>query len=64
MKNNFVTRVKLTRREKDIIESGNRIYAVFYEKDPRFQWVEAEDPFLEVVQIVIRPVCYIKHGRH
>ncbi len=56
-KNSKVSYTRLTKREKNIIEAGNYVYAIFEEPHPLSSFLEADDPALKAIQIVIRPVC-------
>lgn len=63
-KNNRAKYTRLTTREKNIIEAGNYVYAIFEEPHPLSSFLEADDPALKAIQIVIRPICRTSSMSH
>lgn len=63
-KNNRAKYIRLTTREKNIIEAGNYVYTVLEELHPLSSFLEADDPALKAIQIVVRPICRTSSMSH
>jgi hypothetical protein len=63
-KNKKVLYTRLTKREKNIIEAGVYVYALFEEPHPLAALIEADDPALQAIQITIRPICRASNLSH